>query len=63
MQALVDRTEFLGEEESNCPKIQIEKNLSEDMEVRKTSHSKYSLYTSALSGNKKKLSIEDTKTS
>ena len=55
--------EFLGEEESNWPKIQTEKNLSEDMEVRKASRSKYSLYTSALSGSKKKLSTEDMKTS
>ena len=54
--------EFLGEEESNWPKIQIE-NLSEDMEERKASRSKYSLYTSVSSGSKKKLSTEDTKTS
>ena len=33
------------------------------MEVRKASHSKYSLYTSALSRSKKELSTEDTKTS
>ena len=54
--------EFLGEEESKWPKIQIEKNLSEDMEVRKASRSKYSLYTSASSGGKK-LSTEDMKSS
>ena len=55
--------EFLGKEGSNWPKIQIEKDLSKDMEVRKASRSKYSLYTSALSGSKKKLSTENTKTS
>ena len=59
----MDRPEFLGEEKSNWSKIQTEKNLSEDMEVIKASHSKYSLYTGALSGSKKKLSTEDTKTS
>ena len=46
--------------ESNWPKIQIEKNLSEDMEVRKASRC---LYTSLSSGSKKKLSTDDTKTS
>ena len=54
---------FLGEEDSNWLKVQIGKNLSEDMKERKASHSKYSLYLSALSGSKKKLSTEDTKTS
>ena len=55
--------EFLGEEESNWPKIQIEKNLSEDMVEREASRSEYALYTSASSGSKKKLSTEDMKTS
>ena len=40
---------LLGEEESNWPKIQIEKNFLEYIEVRKASRSKYSLYTSVSS--------------
>ena len=53
----------MGVKEINWPKIQIEKNLTEDMEVRKAIRPKYSLYTRASSGSKKKLSTEDKKTS